>query len=152
MKKAKKIVASLISFIFIFQQAGFAQVGAQLNLGKYLSNIPKPAADIFRPIHMRYFFYEPSSEQFKLLLDKGDSASVIDRELQESAKTLLKFFLIGVTLPNEKFWVNLRPDSANQIIDPELEQTDLGRILLEADLQLKKDTAAFTSPETPEGK
>ncbi|MDO8662120.1 MAG: hypothetical protein Q7K98_02715 [Candidatus Omnitrophota bacterium] len=50
------------------------------------------------------------------------------------------------------FWVNLRPDSEDQIIDQYLEKTDVGRIMLEADLQLKKDTSAMTSPATPEGR
>ncbi|MFH1199202.1 MAG: hypothetical protein V1650_03485 [Candidatus Omnitrophota bacterium] len=175
MKKAKKIIASLIVFVFILQQTSFAQLSTQLNIGKYLNAMPSPAVDIFRPIHMRYFFYEPSSNQFKMLLDKGNQFdgnnvgaplvgapdSINDRagtrpaptsELEESAKTLLKYFLIGVTLPNDKFWVNLRPDASDQIIDPELAKTDVGKILLEADLQLKKDTARFTSPQTPEGK
>ncbi|MFH1198911.1 MAG: hypothetical protein V1650_01960 [Candidatus Omnitrophota bacterium] len=161
MKKVKKIIASLISFVFILQQICFAQVSTQLNLGKYLNNIPSATADMFRPMQMRYFFYEPSSDSFKLLLDKGDQFGVnvgngrdrsLHPELEESAKILLKYFLIGVTLPNDKFWVNLRPDASDQIIDPELGKTDVGRIFLETDLQLKKDTARFTSPQTPEGK
>ena len=64
----------------------------------------------------------------------------------------MKFFFIGLALPNEKFWVNLRPDSPDNILDPLLEKTDIGRIFLEADVQLKKDTAAMTSPQTKEGK
>ena len=52
----------------------------------------------------------------------------------------MKYFFIGLALPNEKFWVNLRPDSPDNILDPDLEKTDIGRIFLEADLQLKKDT------------
>ncbi len=59
---------------------------------------------------------------------------------------------MGVSLPNSSFWVNLRPDSPDNIIDPYLAQTDVGKILLEADLQLKKDTAKYTSPENPKGK
>ena len=46
----------------------------------------------------------------------------------------------------------MRPDAADNIIDPLLEKTDIGKIFLEADLQLKKDTASFTSPQNPEGK
>ena len=48
--------------------------------------------------------------------------------------------------------MNLRPDSKDQIIDPVLANTDLGKVMLEADLQLKKDVAGFTSPETAEGR
>ncbi|MFZ2411280.1 MAG: hypothetical protein WAW23_06905 [Candidatus Methanoperedens sp.] len=53
---------------------------------------------------------------------------------------------------DSNFRVNLRPDGADDIISPDLASTDAGKVLLEADLQLKKDTAAFTSPQTPEGK
>ena len=161
MQKLKKVIATLISFVFILQQASFAQVALELNIGKYLNTMPSPAVDVFRPIHMRYFFYEPSNESFKVLLDKGDfeknnlgrgERPFAPTDIKDTAKTLLKYFLIGVTLPNDKFWVNLRPDASDQIIDPELAKTDVGKILLEADLQLKKDTARFTSPQTPEGK
>ena len=72
--------------------------------------------------------------------------------LNSETKKLMQYFFIGLTLPNDSFWVNLRPDSPDNIIDPALAQTDVGKILLEADLQLKKDTASFTSPQTPEGK
>ena len=61
----------------------------------------------------------------------------------------LGYFKIGLALPNDKFWVNLRPDSEDQIIDEELAKTDLGKVMLEADLKLKQDTALFTSPPDP---
>ncbi len=75
-----------------------------------------------------------------------------EQELKNQTKELLNYFFIGISLPNEAFWVNLRPDAEDNIIDRELAETDVGKILLEADLQLKKDTANFTSPQTPEGK
>jgi hypothetical protein len=34
----------------------------------------------------------------------------------------------------------------------ELEHTDIGKVFLEIDVQLRKDTASATSPQTPEGK
>src|SRR3989339_324795 len=82
----------------------------------------------------------------------GTSPEKEDIVLKETAQELMDYFLIGVTLPNDSFWVNLRPDAPDTIIDPELERTDIGKVFLEADLQLKKDTASFTSPQTPEGK
>ncbi|MFA4842749.1 MAG: hypothetical protein WC658_02835, partial [Candidatus Omnitrophota bacterium] len=48
--------------------------------------------------------------------------------------------------------MNLRPDSPDNIIDDYLAETEVGKILLEADLQLKKDTASATNPQTLEGK
>ncbi len=73
-------------------------------------------------------------------------------QLRDEAKRLLTYFLTGITLPDDTFWVNLRPDSPDNIIDHLVEQTDIGKVFLEADLQLKRDTAQFTSPQSPEGR
>ncbi|MDO8662236.1 MAG: hypothetical protein Q7K98_03325 [Candidatus Omnitrophota bacterium] len=138
--------------------------------------------DKFRPLHLRSLQYLPQDNSFKLLLDKGDqfsqnrrvhfttsaegdtfrqsygeatqkeSVPLDETKLKDETKVLLNYFFIGLTLPNSSFWVNLRPDAEDNIIDDYLAKTDVGKILLEADLQLKKDTAKFTSPETPEGK
>ncbi|MDO8749443.1 MAG: hypothetical protein Q7J72_10085, partial [Candidatus Omnitrophota bacterium] len=123
------------------------------NLSGYLNQGPNLAvSDRFRPINLRYFSYQPQTNDFKILLDKGDSKDIADTNLKDSATILLDYFKIGLSLPNDKFWVNLRPDSQDQIIDDELAQTDLGKVMLEADLKLKQDTALFTSPKTPQGK
>ncbi|MDO8747624.1 MAG: hypothetical protein Q7J72_00695 [Candidatus Omnitrophota bacterium] len=148
----KKLISILLSFTFITTQPVFAQGVAQLNMAQYLGSMPAVAADRFRPLHMRYFSYDIEKDNFQLLLDKGDNKDIKEVELQEKTKVLMEYFQIGLALPNDKFWVNLRPDAQDQIIDPELEQTDLGKIMLEADLQLKKDTASFTSPQTTEGR
>ena len=55
-------------------------------------------------------------------------------------------FMTGLALPDEVFWVNLNPTEPDRIIDPRLEQTEVGRILLEADLQLKKDDSRYSNP------
>jgi hypothetical protein len=153
MRKANKILSLLLCFVLIFQQSGLAQVAGSLDISGYLSGLRNSfIQDKFRPLHLRFLSYETQANKFNLLLDKGDLKDVEKQELQTTTKDLLNYFFIGVTLPNDAFWVNLRPDAENNIIDNELAQTDVGRILLEADLQLKKDTAKFTSPETPEGK
>jgi len=64
----------------------------------------------------------------------------------------MEYFQVGIRLPDSMFWVNLRPDAPDDIIDPYLSRTDMGRIMLEADLQLKKDLARFTSPDTKTGR
>ena len=148
----KKLISIFLSFTFITTQPIFAQGVAQLNMAQYLGSMPAVAADRFRPLHMRYFSYDIKADNFQLLLDKGDNKDIKEAELQEKTKVLMEYFQIGLALPNDKFWVNLRPDAQDQMIDPELEKTDLGKIMLESDLQLKKDTASFTSPQTPEGR
>src|SRR3989338_6760756 len=148
----KKIVSLILSISLIITQPIFAQGLAQLNLAQYLGQARPAVIDNFRPTQLRYFSYDSLNNSFRILLDKGDAKDIKDNQLKEQAKELMDYFLIGVTLPNDAFWVNLRPDSPDNIINPELEQTSLGKILLEADLQLKKDTASRTSPQTPEGK
>ncbi|MDO8662759.1 MAG: hypothetical protein Q7K98_06030 [Candidatus Omnitrophota bacterium] len=177
----RKTISMFLIFGLFFQQAGFAQIAAELNIAGHLSRMASSlSVDKFRPLHLRYFSYDQNSDNFKFLFDKGDQFSASrghfpsqprghfpsklsgssqkesvpwdEAKFQSESQTLLKYFFIGITLPDSKFWVNLRPDSEDQIIEPELAQTDLGKVLLEADLELKKDTARYTSPETPEGK
>jgi hypothetical protein len=158
--KLFKIIAIALCFFMIFEQSGFAQVAGELDLASHFLALRNTfIQDRFRPLHLRYLSYDPSANNFNLLLDKGDFVKGLSpkgtdpkESLQQETKTLLNYFFIGISLPNESFWVNLRPDAEDNIIDGELAETDVGKILLEADLQLKKDTANFTSPQTPEGK
>lgn len=153
LRKVIKFISLLLCFCLIFEQTGFAQASGQLGIAGYLQGLrPAFIQDKFRPLHLRFLSYDTQTNNFKLLLDKGDERNLQTPKIEETTKTLLNYFLVGITLPNRSFWVNLRPDAEDNIIEPELAQTDVGRILLEADLQLKKDTAKFTSPDTPEGK
>ncbi|MFA4853768.1 MAG: hypothetical protein WC616_00260 [Candidatus Omnitrophota bacterium] len=158
--KLFKIIAIAICFFMVFEQSGFAQIAGELDLSSHFLALRNSfIQDRFRPLHLRYLSYDPSVNNFNLLLDKGDFVKGLSpkgtdpkESLQQETKTLLNYFFIGISLPNEAFWVNLRPDAEDNIIDSELGETDVGKILLEADLQLKKDTANFTSPQTLEGK
>ncbi|MFA5149604.1 MAG: phosphoglycerate kinase [Candidatus Omnitrophota bacterium] len=149
----RKVSSVLISLCLVFQQLSFASVATELNLAGHLSKIPGAfTAERFRPVHIRFFSYDALNDNIKVMLDKGDAKNLKESQISASTQELLNYFLVGVNLPNDKFWVNLRPDSEDSIIDDYLARTDVGKIMLEADLQLKKDTAQFTSPQTPEGK
>jgi hypothetical protein len=147
----RKIIAFIICFCLIFEQAGFAQVAPQLGVPAYLSSIPL-AADNFRPVHLRSISLDPEANSVNVLLDKGNARKFQKQEIKDTTKKLMEYFQTGLRLPNSMFWVNLRPDAPKDIIDPYLENTDLGQVLLSADLQLKKDLAKFTDPSTAEGK
>ncbi|MFA5155773.1 MAG: hypothetical protein WC532_00055 [Candidatus Omnitrophota bacterium] len=151
-KTTNKIVSLFLSLIFLFSQTGIAQAAAELNLAAYLSPPSYSSADKLRLPSLRYFSYDNLTNNLKIVLDKGDLTQMSQAEVQDSAQQAMAYFLIGVTLPDECFWVNLRPDSPENMIDDYLVQTDVGKIMLEADVELKKDTARFTSPQTPEGK
>lgn len=153
-KRPLKIIAIVLCCLLIFQQSGFAQVAAvELNIAGHFTSLRNVlSADKFRPLHLRSLSYDGLNDNFKLLLDKGDTPTPQAQEVESSAKDLFNYFLVGIALPSDSFWVNLRPDSPDDIIDPLLAQTEVGRILLEADLQLKKDTAQATNPGTSEGR
>jgi hypothetical protein len=167
-RKITQIFSLFLCLLLVFEQTGFAQSIGQLDISAHLLSLRNAfVSDAFRPLHLRYLCFNPQEEKFRLFLDKGDTGkglspsqslrgfkqgAVPGQGFQDEIKTLLKYVFIGITLPNETFWVNLRPDSPDNIIDPYLAQTDVGKILLEVDLQLKKDTAKFTSPQTPEGR
>ncbi|MDI6758532.1 MAG: metallophosphoesterase [Candidatus Omnitrophota bacterium] len=152
-RKIIKILSLLLCFCLFFEQVGFAQGAAQLDIASHLTKLRNSLIqDKFRPLHLRYLQYNPQENNFQLYLDRGTLKNPSSQEIEDTTKILLNYFFIGVALPNDIFWVNLRPDTEDNIIDDRLAQTDVGRIMLETDLQLKKDTAKFTSPETPEGR
>ncbi|HEX6026954.1 MAG TPA: nucleic acid/nucleotide deaminase domain-containing protein [Solirubrobacter sp.] len=57
-----------------------------------------------------------------------------------------------LALPRESFLVNLNPTQPDNIVDAKLGLTDAGRVMLEADLQLKKTAGQMKNPNTPNGK
>jgi hypothetical protein len=61
-------------------------------------------------------------------------------------------FYVMLTTTPDKLWVNLNPTEPDRIIDPVLAGTDAGRIMLKADLQMKKTTAKLINPNSAVGK
>jgi hypothetical protein len=145
----KRIITFAVSFCLIFEQSSFAQVAGQIQIPGYLANLLP--ADNFSPAQLRSVIYNPAQEDFRLMLDAGDE-NMRSTQMDSTVSALWNYFQIGLRLPNSMFWVNLRPDSPRDVIDPNLEKTDVGKILLAADLQLKKDMARFTSPDTADGR
>lgn len=56
-----------------------------------------------------------------------------------------------LVLNPDDFWVNLNPTEPNRIVAPELGQTNAGRALLEADLQMKRTQGRLLDPDTAFG-
>ena len=67
-------------------------------------------------------------------------------KLADASQRLIDFLLIGLILPNDKFWVNLNPWEPERIVDEDVGTTDVGRIMLEADLQMKGDFCKYENP------
>ncbi len=71
---------------------------------------------------------------------------------QEAAELAADSFFTWLALPPSSFWVNLNPKEPDRIIDARLGRTDAGRVLLEADLRLKKTDAKLLNPKTARGR
>lgn len=60
-------------------------------------------------------------------------------------------FFTWLSLHPNRFWVNLHPDQPDVIVDDKFAETDSGRVLLEADLEMKHDFARLMAPGNPVG-
>jgi hypothetical protein len=60
-------------------------------------------------------------------------------------------FFVWMALPTSAFTVNLGPDEPDRIMESRFGTTDAGRVLLEADLQMKKTVAKLIHPDSPTG-
>ncbi|MFE5584769.1 hypothetical protein [Kitasatospora sp. NPDC056531] len=71
---------------------------------------------------------------------------------QEKAQLISDSFFTWLALTPDKFWVNLNPDQPDKIMDPAFGKTDAGRVLLQADLEMKHDFARDVDPRQGIGK
>ncbi|MDG4860615.1 hypothetical protein P8605_21030 [Streptomyces sp. T-3] len=61
-------------------------------------------------------------------------------------------FFVWLSLNPSSFWVNLKPDEPHRIVDTRLGQTDAGRIMLQADLRMKKTVGKLIHPDHKVGR
>jgi hypothetical protein len=61
-------------------------------------------------------------------------------------------FFVWLSLNRSDFWVNLNPDEPGRIVDDRLGRTDAGRVLLEADLRMKKTVGELIHPHRALGR
>ncbi|MEU9011323.1 hypothetical protein AB0D12_16385 [Streptomyces sp. NPDC048479] len=91
-------------------------------------------------------------------LNYAFSAKKVDDEYaagwggQEKAQLISDAFFTWLALTPDKFWVNLNPDEPDRVMDAKFGKTDAGRVLLEADLQMKHDFFKTMDPKTDLGK
>ncbi|MEV0786461.1 hypothetical protein AB0I52_26575 [Streptomyces sp. NPDC050423] len=90
---------------------------------------------------LRYAFQAP-------LAAKGNRSALTGlSQAQESSDA----FFTWLELDPSSFWVNLNPNEPDRIVDAKLGTTDAGRVLLQADLQLKKTTGKLIHPDSALG-
>jgi hypothetical protein len=115
---------------------------------------PPPGGIDFSTLQLRYLSDpspgEPPGLRYSFSATPGGSSdAAVGRTaaLQSSDA-----FFVWLELTPDKFWVNLNPSEPDRIVDAKLGSTDAGRILLQADLLMKKTVAKLIHPDTPLGK
>lgn len=112
-----------------------------------------PGGVDFSTLQLRYVAdtHQGDAAQFAFSADAApaDQPSYGGRRAAQLASDA---FFVWLELPTSSFTVNLNPDEPDRIIDDEFGRTDAGRVLLEADLQMKKTTAKIIDPDTPLGR
>ncbi|PBC71075.1 hypothetical protein BX265_5649 [Streptomyces sp. TLI_235] len=108
----------------------------------------------FSTLQLRYVsdtYHNGSGVQYAFKADKPttDEQSFGGRR---AARLASDSFFVWLELPPSAFTVNLNPDEPDRIIDAQFGRTDAGRVLLEADLAMKKLVAKFIHPDTPGGR
>ncbi|MBU0700503.1 hypothetical protein KKE26_04310 [bacterium] len=101
----------------------------------------------FSSIQLDYIAGYPELSTFKYVIKAqkaGKDNKVID--IADASQLSLNALFIGLAVPNHKFWVNLNKWEPKRIVDESVGKTDVGKILLEADLRLKKDSCRLTDP------
>ncbi|MCX7927465.1 MAG: hypothetical protein N2606_04940, partial [Candidatus Omnitrophica bacterium] len=141
----RRIIAVSLVFCFLIQQAGFTQLNNSFAIPDYLAGLLLP--ERFRPLNLQLLTFDKITNEVTAGFDLGDLIGKDSKEIESQIEQVKDYFMTALVLPNSTFWVNLRPDSPYQIMDEDMAKTQLGKVLVEADLQLKKDLAQLTSPQ-----
>lgn len=123
------------------------------------SGHPELAQDLggvdFSTLELRYVadtYHNGSGVQYAFKADQLTAADQRSFGGRRAARLASDAFFVWLELPPSAFTVNLNPDEPDRIIDAAFGRTDAGRVLLEADLTLKKSVAKFIHPNTPGGR
>lgn len=133
----------------LFQRA--RQPGSTGHLADVLGSITgkTPGGIDFTSLELRYLAENSGEVQYAFRAPQRTHGTVIDG--LTNADQASDAFFVWLALSPDKFWVNLNPNEPDRIIDEAFGRTDAGRILLEADLQLKKTVGKLIHPDTKLG-
>lgn len=78
----------------------------------------------------------------RFLFDNSDPSGISS----QSQQRILTYFLSGLAFSPSDRWVNLTTKSIDAVCAPALRNSAVGRVLVAADIQLKRDASALTDP------
>ncbi len=77
------------------------------------------------------------------------TSAYVPRASSDLLNNLSETFFVWLSHPSESFWVNLNPTESDRVVERNIGHTEVGRIMLEADLSLKKTAARLLHPDHP---
>jgi len=120
--------------------------------GQSAINLPPPGTIVsvspsFNPAIIKGItLYAKNPLKLDFIIAPGDD-NLKNKQLQNEANKLIKYFMASLTIPEDEMWVNLSPYEKDRIIAKGLSQTDLGRDMLSQDYILKQLSASLMYPE-----
>ncbi len=146
-------VIVLLTFLAscVMPPQGFAQTLASAGVLPLPGTMVTPTA-AFIPAHLVGITIDPKNPlKFDFLIHKGQ-VSLSDEQKKEEYRSLIKYFLAALTVPNSDQWVNLSPYESQRMIKDNFGKTAMGRDLLAQDYILKQLTASLMNPDSDLGK
>ncbi len=138
-----------------FMALVFAMTSVGTSSAQTLMKLPVPGAIVhvsepFNPILIKGVQVHPENAMmFDFIVDPGDRAASVDTD---EVKTLIKYFMASLAVPEDDLWVNLSPYENNRIVPEALGLTEMGRDMLAQDYLLKQIMASLINPEDELGK
>lgn len=139
-----------------------ARMGSRAFTGPGNTPLKGPAAQLVAPgsnlggvdfssLELRYLAENQSGLSYSFTASPAVDPDGRAAEGQVAVAQMSDAFFVWLSLAPQTFWVNLNPTEPDRVIDPTLGETDAGRILLEADLELKKTVGRLIHPDTAIG-
>lgn len=109
---------------------------------------------VFTPVTLNAVTLLPQNPfKFDFFMDLGQGhLKTQDLDHRNEYMLLIKDFLVALTIPEDRLWVNLSPYEKDKLIDDDFGKTEMGRDLLAQDYLLKQITASLLYPEGDVGK
>ena len=115
-------------------------------------NPPDNGGVDFSTLKIRYLSENPGEDySFGAVLSGEPTIGEASSPEAEGDSLAWDSLYIWLALPSDTFWVNLNPNEPDRVADVEMGKTDVGRIMLEADFEMKKTVAKLFHPDSELG-
>lgn len=149
-----KIIISLLLSTVILPSHALAQsavipsamTGMMLTPG----SLPPSSIPVFPPVLRSVSVDFDNPFHLNFIVDHGQQ-HLENEMLRDISDKLIKYFLASLTISEEDLWVNLSPEERDRIMPQALGETEMGRVLLAQDYQLKRLAVSLTNPQNKVG-